>query len=88
MDFEWDMQKNKINLEKHGITLEEAQKVFLDPERISGPGDVVERETRWLTVGQINEELWTVCWTERGEKTRLISARRAREEEKQAYGKN
>ena len=76
-----------INLEKHGIALEEARNVFLDPEFITGPGAVVEEETRWLSLGQIKQEFWTVCWTDRGDKKRIISARRSREEEKQAYGK-
>ncbi len=86
MDFEWDEAKNKANLAKHGISFEEAKRIWEDPERITGPGQVTGFESRWLSVGKAEGKLMTVCWTQREAKVRIISARPARPEEGETYG--
>ena len=86
MFFEWDEGKNEANIAKHGIFFEEAKGIWDDPERITGPGQVTGFETRWLSVGKIRGKIITVCWTQRLEKVRIISARPARPEEREVYG--
>jgi uncharacterized protein len=86
MFFEWDEQKSVANEAKHGISFEKAKQVWSDAERITGPGQVLGFESRWLTIGKVAEKLITVCWTERAEKIRIISARIARREEREVYG--
>lgn len=84
MPFEYDPKKSASNKDKHGIDFEEAQALWDDDDRF----EVVvpfETETRYLTTGRIGERLWTVVFTLREGRTRLISARRARDEEVQRY---
>ena len=83
MKFEWDEAKSRINREKHGISLAEAC-VLWDGEYLEAESSHPE-ETRRLAVGKIGGRFWTVIFTMRGETIRLISARRSRENEKEAY---
>ncbi|NLT23219.1 MAG: BrnT family toxin [Syntrophorhabdus sp.] len=84
MEFEFDRRKSLRNREKHGIDFVEAQLVWEDPDRIEVPART-EDEARYLVVGMIEDKHWSVVITYRGAKTRVISARRARKEEKQLY---
>ncbi len=85
MTFEWDEDKNKINLEKHGIDFETAILVFNDMQRIeifdlehSVEGD------RYNTIGMVYDVLFVV-YTERKDNIRLISARLATKTERSIY---
>jgi uncharacterized DUF497 family protein len=85
---EWDEAKNEINKQEHeGLSFEEAQYVFADPERIErldqSRGNA-SGETRWQTLGMIGKVLFVV-YTERGEKKRIISARLANKAERRSY---
>ena len=77
MIFEWDEEKNRINLEKHGIDFETAMLVFNDLQRIE-IYDVEHstNEDRYNTIGMVHDVLFVV-YTERNENIRLISARLA-----------
>ena len=63
-----------------GIDFEEAQMLWADPELVEIPARTTE-ELRWLLIGRIGEKHWSAVITRRGEDTRLISVRRARDEE-------
>ena len=86
MEFDWDPAKNASNSRKHGITFEEAQFVFEDPEKVgwlcSDPGD---DEDRFMVVGRQGWRIVSVVYTMRGDSTRLISARKASPRERRAY---
>ena len=84
MEFEFDRRKSLRNREKHGIDFVEAQLVWEDPDRIEVPART-EDEARYLVVGMIEDKHWSVVITYRGAKTRVISARRARKEERRLY---
>ena len=84
MDFEWDEGKSALNLERHGILFRAASEIFLDPQRIEQRSDR-QGETRWITTGLIEGEVWSVVFTTRGRAIRIISARRARNDEKEGY---
>jgi uncharacterized protein len=92
MRFEWDEAKNRANLDKHGISFENAQRVFDDPLHRSMLQGFADGEERWETIGMIRELLLVVVIsTPRAEGdeeiTRLISARRATKRERQSYAK-
>lgn len=85
IQFEFDEAKSRANKAKHGIDFVEAQQLWLDPDRWEFParGGL---EPRLLNVGALGGSIWTAVITYRGEKIRIISARRSRREEVQAYG--
>jgi uncharacterized DUF497 family protein len=77
--FEWDARKAAANLEKHHLSFEDAATVFLDPLAITfADPDHSADERREITVGHtIKRELVFVSHCERGERVRIIGARRA-----------
>ncbi len=85
MTFEWDEDKNKINLEKHGIDFETAILVFNDMQRIEifDLEHSVE-EDRYNTIGMVYDVLFVV-YTERKDNIRLVSARLATKTERSIY---
>jgi uncharacterized DUF497 family protein len=84
MDFEFDPTKNATNKVKHGIDFVEAQKLWEDRDRLLVPART-EDEERFLLIGKLGRKHWSVIFTYRGEAIRIISVRRAREEEVNAY---
>jgi uncharacterized protein len=79
MDFEFDPAKSASNLEKHGIDFDAIQAIWLDGMRVEIPVRTTD-ESRWLLVGQIENKHWSVVVTYRGQRVRIISARRSRKE--------
>ncbi len=84
MEFAFDREKSLRNKAKHGIDFVEAQLIWNDPERIEIPART-EDEARYLVIGKIGNRHWSVVITYRDLKIRVISARRARKEEKRLY---
>ncbi|HEX4575945.1 MAG TPA: BrnT family toxin [Edaphobacter sp.] len=85
--FEWNRAKAASNVRKHGVSFEEAATIFGDigGVMISDP-DHSEDESRFLLVGRSNlRRLLVVVLVERGERVRLISARRAVRKEMKIY---
>lgn len=83
--FEWDSEKAKINKIKHGISFKTAIKVFDDENRIERHDyKHSQDEERWQVIGKVGEVLFVV-YTERGNITRIISAREADDKEKEIY---
>ena len=93
MKFEWDPNKEKINMREHGITFEQASYVFADPFALNKYDDEHSgSEDRWILLGKsLSEAVLVVVHTFRDddgtEFARIISARRATKREKQAYHK-
>jgi uncharacterized DUF497 family protein len=85
MEFEWYSEKERINVEKHGIDLEMVKQVFGDPFHIEEYDESHSgTEDRWRVLGKSGTVLFVV-YTERGEKARIISAREAEPEERRIY---
>jgi len=84
MEFEFDPNKSKSNKEKHGIDFLEARKLWEDPYRIEIPAKYLD-EPRYLLIGKINDKHWATIFTYRLDKIRIISVRRARNNEKEIY---
>jgi uncharacterized protein len=87
MEFEWDPEKAAGNLAKHGVAFPEAATVFGDPLAITySDPDHSEDDDRFLTFGHSSEgHLLVVSHTDRGRRTRIISARRATRKERKLY---
>ncbi len=87
MQFEWDENKAKTNLAKHGVSFDEGKTVFGDPLFVvfADPDHSIE-ERRLIIMGESSKRrLLVVAYTERGQVTRLISAREATRRERRFY---
>ena len=84
MDFEFDPDKSATNLKKHGIDFIEAQALWEDADRLLVPART-QGEARYMLVGKMGQKHWSAIFTYRGEAVRIISVRRARKEEVDAY---
>ena len=84
---EWDLDKARLNLKKHGVSFETAQYIFSDPERLCR-FDLSEnnrsREERWQSLGKVKKVLFVVH-EERKKKKHIISARLADKNERMSY---
>mgnify|MGYP000393893084 CR=1 FL=1 len=92
-NFEWNPQKAYRNIRKHGVTFEEATKVFDDPMALTVFEDEESsnEEDRWITLGQINNQSYLVVvhtdhnTNDDSVTIRLISARAATKHEIRQY---
>jgi uncharacterized DUF497 family protein len=83
-DFEWDADKATANATRHGVAFEEAVTVFLDLDYLLIRDAVVPE--RFVAIGMSSQaRVLFVVHCERGEKIRIISARRATRREREAY---
>ncbi len=88
MEFEWDEGKRRSNLQKHGVDFIRACRIF--------EGDVVEfedtrydyGEDRFIAIGETEGLLLTVVYADRHPVSRLISARKATQDERKIYDEN
>jgi uncharacterized protein len=84
MELEFDPAKSTSNLDKHGIDFDAIQAIWDDAMRVEIPARTAD-EPRWLVIGQIDGRHWSVVVTYRGQRVRVISARRSRREEVELY---
>lgn len=85
--FEWDKEKSRSNLRKHGVSFDEAATIFGDllSVTIDDPEHSV-REPRWVTLGHsAKPRLLAVVHTDRGGRIRIITARMAMRHERETY---
>ena len=90
IQFEWDENKDNINIKKHKVSFEEAKTVFYDPVAlIIHDPDHSEDEERFLIMG-LSQTLKVLvvchCYRENDEIIRIISARKADKDETRKYG--
>ncbi len=86
MEFEWDENKAAANIQKHGVTFEEAAEVFLDPFFQMGDASAGDKEERDFIIGYtFSQRLLLAVYTERVTRTRIISARPATRAERKVY---
>lgn len=87
LQFEWDTKKAAVNDKKHRVTFSEAASVFGDPFSSSFPDpDHSIQEDRFLLIGRSQRgNILVVAHTERGDRIRIISARKATSKERKYY---
>jgi uncharacterized protein len=85
LEFEWDDQKEKSNLRKHGLAFEDAITLFDGPylERLDDRHDYGEE--RYVAYGCVRDEVVVLVYTWRGPARRIISARKATKVERETY---
>lgn len=88
--FEWDANKNKINIRKHKISFEEAKTVFYDDKaRIIADPEHSQDEDRFIILGLSTALRLLIvchCYRQKEEIIRIISARKATKNETKYYG--
>jgi uncharacterized DUF497 family protein len=84
MVFEFDPAKSAANLRTHRIDFVHAQALGNDPDRLEIQARSLD-EPRTQVIGRIGELIWSAFVTRRSGRMRIISVRRARDEEKAAY---
>jgi len=89
IEFAWDKAKNTRNVNKHGVSFEEAKTVFFDDNaRLIPDPDHSEDEDRYILLGlcsQLRVLVVCHCYRENGKVIRIISARKANKSEKRQY---
>jgi len=86
MRFEWDEQKRRANIHKHGFDFRDAWKVFELPMLVALDDRQDYCEDRWIGIGMLNTRVVVVVFIERGEDTiRIISMMKATTNERIRY---
>ncbi|HHK74257.1 MAG TPA: BrnT family toxin [Rhizobiales bacterium] len=85
MNLEWDENKRRGNLEKHGVDFIDAAKIFINPV-LEGVDDRRNYgEKRMVAVGVFEKDWFVVVYTMRGKNRRIISAWKAGKDEQREY---
>ncbi len=89
MRFEWDEQKRKVNIRKHGFDFADAKQVFAGPMLVRLDMRQDYGEDRWIGIGITHGRVVVVVYTERddGETIRIISLRKALKHERKRFEK-
>ena len=90
MRFEWDLEKEAVNLHKHGVSFQEAVEIFADPNGLEEfDQEHSAHEPRWIRLGLSSRRLLSVVYTEREEEVvRIIHARKAGGTQQRLYEEN
>lgn len=85
VEFEWDTNKAESNLEKHGVSFEEAAEVFFDPFYQEGDATTNDELRDFILGYSLSQRLLLVVYVERGLRNRIISSRPATRTERKLY---
>jgi uncharacterized protein len=84
--FNWDPAKREANLQKHGLDFFDVVAVFNDSQHLNEDATRPEHgERQTKAIGRVGALMVCVIYTDRGEIRRIISARRARRDERERY---
>jgi len=85
MKFEWNKDKNKSNIAKHGIDFSDASLFFENPYSHYEDTRSDYKEKRLVAIGTIEKRVVVMVYVKRKDKTRIISMRKANEREKKKF---
>lgn len=85
MHYEWDENKNQINIEKHGFDFNDTHLLFEQPYLIYEDSRANYGEKRFIAVGTIKDRVVVLIFTKRNNKIRIISMRTANERETKKF---
>lgn len=86
MTYEWDENKNRLNIRKHGIDFMDVPSVFQHPMVTFLDQKAYYGEERWIGIGVLKTIIAVIVFTEPNEDTiRIVSARKATRHEEQIY---
>jgi uncharacterized DUF497 family protein len=85
--FEWDEDKDRMNIKIHGFSFHEILEIFDDPAFLEGYDDEhSNEEERYYGIGCLNNIVYIIVfYTERKTRKRIISARQADTDEQEMY---
>ena len=88
--FEWDLNKARKNIKTHGVSFDEASTAFKDTLSLTIYDPLhSDKEDRFILIGNSCENrLLVVVHTERGDKIRIIIARKTTRNERKQYEEN
>ena len=87
MSYEWDEQKRRINVKKHGVDFVDIPELFND-DIVTIPDERFDYgESRFIVIGILKNQVVVVAYTERHDNIRIISARKATKNEQTYYFK-
>jgi uncharacterized protein len=84
MKFEWSKAKRRTVLDARRLDFLDGCRLF-DGSPICTAPSPRSGEQRWISIGELDGEIIAVVWTRRGEVIRIITMRKARNEEKKRY---
>ena len=85
MELAWDEVKRRANYAKHGLDFRDAEKVFQGITLTAEDDRQDYAEKRFISLGLLEDMVVVVVYTERSEKTRIISMRKANQKERKGY---
>ena len=85
MELEYDTAKRHVTLERRGLDFARCGEVFNDPHIDMQDNRVDYGEVRMISFGFLDRREVVIVWTQRGEKRRIISMRKANERECRAF---
>lgn len=86
MRFEWDEEKNQLNIRKHGFSFANAWEIFEFPMVVNLDDREDYGEDRWIGIGILRDRVVTIVFTEPDANTmRVISPRKALKHERRQY---
>jgi uncharacterized DUF497 family protein len=84
--FEWDENKRQSNIDRHGIDFLDVLSLFSHPDALAFEDARQDYgEDRFILLCRDNGRLFHVAYTQRGERIRIISARRGNKRERRYY---
>jgi uncharacterized DUF497 family protein len=85
--FEWDEDKDRLNIKRHGFSFHEIFEIFDDPAFLEGYDEGhSDKEERYYGIGCLNNIVYVIVfYTERKKRKRIISARQADTDEQEMY---
>lgn len=83
--FQWDENKAQSNVQKHHVHFEEAAEVFFDPFRQIDDASTGAEQRDFVLGYSLRQRILLVVYVKRGDRTRIISARRATAHERKYY---
>jgi uncharacterized DUF497 family protein len=84
MGYEFDEAKSAPNKVKHGLDFSEAQKLWRDEDAVELPARS-DKEERKMLIAKSKGKIWSAIFTERVDRIRIISVRRAHTNEEALY---
>ena len=88
MKFEYDVNKSRINKEKHGLDFVEAQNLWKDENALIVPANTRDEEVRYALISRLSQKCFVAIFTIRDNIFRIISVRRCRKNEEKSYEEN
>ncbi|MEI9851001.1 MAG: BrnT family toxin [Sphingomonas sp.] len=85
MIISYDQAKRQVTLRMRGLDFEDAAIVFSGPHFTDLDDRIDYGEDRWITIGQLYEQVVVLVWTERDDSRRIISMRKAESDEEREF---